>query len=147
MENKRKELRYLSLGMFALIILQIIDILQFMMNLKALDLAGVDAAAAQVALPLINSLAIIPSVIGIIILAILGIKGLKEAKDPTSARFHIVLAFIASVCYGLSTISDIGSLFKSTDLFNAIGPVLLSGLFFIDTLSYALTAKAIRVKE
>lgn len=145
-DNKRKELHYLSIGMFALIALKIVDLLSFLMNVKDIDTTGMDAAAPA-AISLLNGIVIAISAIGIIVLAILGVKGLMEAKKPTAARFHITLAFVACIFFAAGTVIEITELFKSADLFDDIGSVLISGLFFIDTLSYGLAAKAVRVNK
>lgn len=145
-DKKRKELHYLSLGMFALIALKITDLLSFLMHVKDIDTTSL-GDAAPAAISLLNGMGIAISAVSIIVLAILGIKGMREAKNPTAARFHITLAFISCIVFGVSTISQIVDLIKSTSLFDDIGSVLISGLFFFDTLSYAMAARAVRVKD
>lgn len=146
MDNKLKELRFVSLGMFALIALKIIDILQVLIDMEAMDTTGMDAAVLA-ARPLVSGLIIAVSAISIIVLAILGIKGLREANAPSSSRYHIILASVASVFFGFSFISEIVALFQGTNATGDVGPVLIAGLFVIDTVHYAMTAKALRVAK
>lgn len=146
MENTRKELRYLSLGMFAFIVYEIVNIATYLLGASRLDTTAMEAAAAAM-LPFIHALAVAGSVASIIVFAILGIKGLKESQEPTSAKFHIRLATIAFVVFTLSTIFGAINLFSSTDVFNDLGGVLFSSLFAIDCFGYAKAAKAIRIQE
>lgn len=146
MDTKRKEFQLVSLGMFALIILQISRILQIIIDMDAVDTTGMSANAIA-AMPFVNGLLIGISAIGVIVLAILGVKGLREVSDPTSSRYHIILASIASVFFGLGLIAEIVDLFRSGNLSNEITTVMISSLFFIDTLHYAVTAKALRTAK
>lgn len=146
MDKKRQELRFVSMGMFALIALQIANILQIYLDLDAVDTTGLDAAALT-ALPMIGGLMIGLSVIGVIVLAILGVKGVREADTPSTSRYHIVLAFIASAFFSFGLISEFVELFRSTAAVTDFKSLLIPSLFVIDTLHYAVTARTLRLKK
>lgn len=145
MENIRKQLHYISLGLFLMIIFSIFNNASLILEMNNLDVATMTAEQLA-AKPFAYGVVIAGALFHVIVLAFLGIKGIKEAKEPTNARFHIILAIIVCVFSGLSAVSMIVNLFNGAQFFKIICELLFALIVAVDTFLYAKYAKAIRAE-
>ena len=153
MEKITKDFKGLSLFMIALALFQAHSVTVLLRSLTdeviLNNMANTDFASlgitAESLIPVVRIGTIIPSILTILVYIFLCFKGLKEAKDPSGAKFHIILAYIWAVLAAFSTIASVVMLVKgSADVVTTAldaGASLCSSLLLF---YYAKYAKEIR---
>ena len=134
MEKIVKDFKGLSNFLAFLGVLQMLNLMPLLETVKQMDisvLGSVDFAAmgiaASTALTIVKVMCVVPAVLGIVALLYLCVKGHLEARDPSPARFHIILAVICAVCYAVGALETLVGLFSdSTDLLMKLLEVLIA---------------------
>ena len=124
MEKLIKDFKSLSKFIGIISLYHMYTLVIYLMNLNNLDVSTVDATAQQF-MPLVKILSSLPFVLSILVHLFLCFRGLREANDPSSAKFHIVLSIIWTIGYAFSAIG------AGADLFGGKGDILMGA---IDTL-------------
>ena len=158
MEKISKELKGLSLFIGVMGVLQVLDLLTYLDAVKDMDAAAISAMSSvdlstvgvslSTILPIVKGIGAVPFVLSILLHLILCIKGLKEAKDPSPAKFHIVLAIIGIIGYAFVTLTAIADLFSSEgDMVLKVLEVVVSAASAALMFYYSKYARQLRAKE
>ena len=87
---------------------------------------------------------LILDVLSIVVDGYLGLRGVWEAQNPTSGKFHIILANIVAVINAILTVLVAIALFNSKDLLEDIITCVVSLVNTVFMFFYAKVAKAVR---
>ena len=133
MEKLIKDFKSLSKFIGIISLYHVYNLVSYLMDLGNVDLSTADAMAQQF-MPVVKVLSALPFVLSILVHLFLCFRGLREANDPSSAKFHIVLAIIWTLGYVFNAIGAGSVLFSGTSrvalnvidlLFNAAMAVVL----------------------
>ena len=155
MEKIIKEFKSASTFLGFLAVMQILNLLTNLSTIQAMDisvLAGVEYASLGIPestmLNIMKVCAYIPYVVGAVVLGFLSIKGVKEANDPSSAKFHLILAVISAVVFALCAIEAVGRLFNNPgDVIMTVLDVVVCAADAALLVLYFHYGKQIRTKE
>ena len=158
MEKIIKEFRSTSLFIGVMAVLQVLNLLTYLDAVKDLDAAAMSAisavdlstmgASASTILPIVKGIGALPFVVSILLHLILCIKGVKEAKEPSPAKYHIVLAIICMIGYAFVTLSMVAELFSGeVDMVLQVLDIVISVGSAVLMFYYSKYARQIRAKE
>lgn len=152
MEKKTKQLYDLSVCLILFAALDAIEII-FGIFSGAYDISSIAAQVpdAPSEIVMLTKIVLIISIIVItammLIQVLIGAKGMAEAKHPSKAKFHIILAIILACVNIIVIISSALSFFDpSTDIWHTVFTLVTSVLDSTILLMFAKTAKSVRTK-
>ena len=133
MEKITKELKSLSKFIGFIGLYQVYNLVDYLNDVAKVDISTADAMMQQM-MPVVKIVSALPIALSILVHLFLCFRGLREANDPSSAKFHIILAIIWTLGYAFGAIGTGIELFGSANnvlvnvinlLFNAAMTVLL----------------------
>lgn len=145
MEKIAKELKSFSKFIGLIALYKVYDLVAYFTTVSDLDIGSVDAVA-QTMMPVVKALGAAPIVLSILVHLFLCIKGYKEANDPSPAKFHIILGFLATIGYTLSVIGAISALFEGVTAMRIVN-LLFAAASAVLMFFYSKYAKEIRTQE
>lgn len=145
MEKIAKELKSFSKFIGLIALYKVYDLVAYFTTVSDLDVSSVDAVA-QTMVPVVKALGATPIVLSILVHLFLCIKGYKEANDPSPAKFHIILGFLATIGYTLSMIGAISTLFEGVTAMRIVN-LLFAAASAVLMFFYSKYAKEIRTQE
>ena len=155
MEKLNKDMKGLSYFIGAMGFVQLGNLGMTISEVKKMDITSLGTVdyssigvSAETILSIVKVMSVVPSVLCMLALFFLCFKGIKEAKDPSPAKFHIILSAICGVCFAFGAIEFVANLLKdNTDLIWKLLNVLLSGCHAALMFFYFNYARKLRVKE
>lgn len=145
MEKIAKELKSFSKFIGLIALYKVYDLVAYFTTVSDLDIGSVDAVA-QTMVPVVKALGATPIVLSILVHLFLCIRGYKEANDPSPAKFHIILGFLATIGYTLSMIGAISTLFEGVTAMRIVN-LLFAAASAVLMFFYSKYAKEIRTQE
>lgn len=147
-----KSLCWFTGGMAMLQILNAVNAYKFAQNLDINTLVTMDYASMGISestvMEIMKISAIVPGILGVLVLAFLCFKGLKEVNDPSPAKIHLILAVISAVAYAFCTGDALVNLFKpGADLLEKGLETLVCAASTALMVYYFHLGKKIRTKE
>lgn len=133
MEKLIKEFRSLCKFIGIISLYQVYNLVSYLMDVWNMDVSTADAMTQQL-MPAVKVISALPFVLCILVHLFLCFRGLREANDPSSAKFHIILAIIWTLGYVFNAIGTVSTLVGGTSnvllhvidlLFNVAMVVLL----------------------
>jgi hypothetical protein len=143
MENSRKNLKFMSIGMLILAALSFVRIL---LDLIFTDFTQAALDAEGFSQEFVTAGIIIVAVISFILLLpqiYIGIKGLRVAKNPDSSKGHIIWGIILLIITILGLVSPAIAIIKMEDVFTNISSVLSIAVDVVVLYEYVKYAKAV----
>ena len=133
MEKLIKDFKSLSKFIGIISLYHVYNLVSYLVDFSNVDLSTADAMTQQF-MPVVKVISVLPFVLSILVHLFLCFRGLREANDPSSAKFHIILAIIWTLGYAFGAIGTGIELFGGANnvlvnvinlLFNAAMTVLL----------------------
>ena len=155
MEKIIKEFKSLSVFLGGFSVIKVFDTMRSFSEVNTIDaavLADAELAATGISTSTVLSaakiMAIVPGILSVLALLFLCYKGIQEAKDPSSAKSHIIVATIMMVFYALAGVALLGEMIsKPANLVMQGLEVLIQCASVALMVYYRKYAKQIRVVE
>ena len=147
MEKTIKDFKSICQTIAFLALLQVPNLLTYFDTVAELDISTLDPVIASM-MPIAKIIGAATIVLGILVNLYLCFKGYQEAKDPSPAKFHAILALVCGVFYVFATVNTAAGLFDSSvDLVMQGIDVLVQAASAMLMFFYYKYAKQIRVEE
>lgn len=145
MENMSNNLKKISKLLLVIALHDVLNLVMYGISLTSFDTSAMDEMS-QMMMPTLKLMGMIPFVVSILVYVFLCFKGHQEANDPSSAKFHIILALIWMIGCVISTLSSVADLVGGVSLMKIIN-LLFTAAAVVLLFLYRKYAKEIRIEE
>ena len=145
MEQISSNLKKISKFLLLIVVYQVFNLMMYFFSFSSVDTSAL-GDISQMVMPALKMMGVIPFIVSILVYVFLCFKGHQEANDPSSAKFHIILALIWMIGCVLTTISSITALADGADLMK-IANLLFAAAATVLLFFYRKYAKEIRTEE
>lgn len=145
MENMSNNLKKISKLLLVIALYNVLNLVMYGVSLTSIDTSAMDEMS-QMMMPALKWMGTIPFIVSILVYVFLSFRGHQEANDPSSAKFHIILALLWMIGCVISVLGTAGDLAVGIDLMKIIN-LLFEAAATVLLFLYRKYAKEIRVEE